>query len=90
MGLRAWYAAGDEGDFVFEEGIVLLVVDRDGAAQDDEEIAGLGLGQGKARLGGIHVLDLEIARAERRLEGAKVFKSDVAEDEGARGGVAWE
>ena len=45
-------ALGDEGDLVFEEGIVLVVVDADGAAEDDEEVAGFGLRQGEAGLGG--------------------------------------
>jgi hypothetical protein len=26
--------AGDEGDFVFEEGVIAVVVDADGAAED--------------------------------------------------------
>ena len=71
-------AAGDEGDFVFEEGVIVMVVDADGAAEDYEQVAGVGLRQGEAGLGGVEVFNLEVSGAEGGFKGSQVFKGYVA------------
>ena len=86
-GLAGGKALGDEGDFIFEKRVFLVVIDADGTTENDEKVAGRGLRQGEGGLRGVDVLDFKASRAERGFEGAKVFEGYVAEDEGA-GSVA--
>ena len=62
-GFLGFKTAGDEGDFFFEEGVIVMVIDADGAAEDDKEVAGVGLRQGEMRLGGVEIFDFEASGA---------------------------
>jgi hypothetical protein len=57
-GFLSFDATGDEGDFFFQEGVLYVVVDADGAAENDEEVAGVGLREGEGGLGGVEAFDL--------------------------------
>ena len=62
-----------------------MVVDADGTAEDDEQVARVGLRQGEVRLGGKDVVDFEASGAEGGFKGSEVFKGYVAERQGAAG-----
>lgn len=68
-------------EFGAEEGIILGVVNPDGATEDGEEIAGLNLRQRKARGGYIDRLDLEPAFCKPRSKRAQIFEGKVAKDD---------
>lgn len=84
-GLARGQALSDAGDFIVEERVIVAVVDPDGASKDDEEIARSGVFEGKARRGDIDGLNVKASLPQRRVEGAKILKSNVAEHECSAG-----
>ena len=68
-------------EFGAEEGIILGVVNPDGATEDGEEIAGLNLRQRKARGGYIDSFDLEPALQKARLKRAEILEGKMAKDD---------
>jgi len=82
---KNWFTRGqplaDAINFILQKRIILLVVNADGAAKDDEKIAGLGLAQGKERRSRQQIFNLKSPLSKRRFEGAEVFKGYVTEDE---------
>jgi len=84
--LAGGQALGDAGDFIGEKRVLLLLVDPDGPAENDQQLAGLRLRQGKMRRGGLDGFEVEAALPQRRFKRTEIFKGQVAEYDGSARG----
>ncbi len=83
-GLARGQAPADGFDFGGEKGIIGGVVDADWTAHHNQQIAALGLRQGKSGGGNIDGLDGEAAADECGLEGSEVLEGKMREDDGLK------
>ena len=71
------YALLDNGDFVGEEGIFVLLIHANRAAQDGQQVAIGELGATEIAYSDVAIVDLIAAGSKDRFKGAEVFEVDV-------------
>ncbi len=69
-------------EFRAEEGIGVRLVDANRTAEDDEQVAGLGLGRGKISRRCIDEVNGKTSPFEDRTQGAEIFEGNVLENNG--------